>query len=676
MSQLTISPLEAVAAAVTCAGLGAAAAYAVAQRSSGVTSTNLADALPRAAESELQRELTELQQQLTLERRTIAQERAGRTKAERALREHAQKAMTGVDGGSVSNGVATLGYPSLPVGYIEAPFVGRRGAPRQGALAPDLRAHLVFSPAIPASALHGLSNYSHVYVMFIFHENTTMHKDTTMVAGAASPASSDDAASSSGSNGTLGGSTKALDNALRLRPYSPLVEAPALKGEKVGVFASRSPHRPNAIGLSLCRLVAVHAGGGRWAKDGRRILVLAGCDLLHGTPVIDVKPYAPFDCPRCMGGLVLGRPHGAADDDAGDGDQAANITSLSPAGSDLVTATSPPLPSTLPFAPARDISAALLNLASTSDIHPSSFVRQVPEWVMVGLRDQSTARLPVVWSGTTVEDVKAAVAEDALLFYGPTARRRQLPSASSALGSSMATVAGGAGGASKRGNGVGAPKIAAELDGIDTADGAEVDCCLRAITQVLALDIRAVRHGRGSGYVVPASKATMERGGIGAEPREQRAGVDGSGAGTPRPMIASTHSAASPAASTYDAAAISPRQWYEMYFDTLHVRFTVRELPTDNAHGDGDAEAVMSTASGSRSAKSDNATKGDIGKPTSYASTGVTTVATAASADPSTGGKRKTFGKGNREVPTGVYVCVESVAVVPRSRVINAEAEA
>ena len=133
-----------------------------------------------------------------------------------------------------------------PIGIVYSCFKGKFGVPRQPALAPSACACLeLLPPYNRADAVQGLEQVSHVWLQFIFHQ---------------SPVSS-----------------------------SPKVRPPRLGGnQRVGVFATRSPVRPNALGLSVVRLdrIEVEAGSVR--------LWLSGVDLIDGTPVVDIKPYLPY----------------------------------------------------------------------------------------------------------------------------------------------------------------------------------------------------------------------------------------------------------------------------------------------------------------------------------------------------------------------------------------------
>jgi hypothetical protein len=83
--------------------------------------------------------------------------------------------------------------------------------------------------------------------------------------------------------------------------WSPMVRPPRLGGNKrMGVFATRSPNRPNPIGLSCVRLAGIESG------QRGDVLLVSGADMMHGTPVFDIKPYLPYtDCrPEATGGFT------------------------------------------------------------------------------------------------------------------------------------------------------------------------------------------------------------------------------------------------------------------------------------------------------------------------------------------------------------------------------------
>lgn len=134
-----------------------------------------------------------------------------------------------------------------PIGLIRSCFDERFGVPRQPGLAPDADAELILQPPYDhPDSLRGLEGCSHVWLLFWFHDN----------------AKSD---------------------------WSPTVRPPRLGGNRrIGVFASRSPFRPNPIGLSVVELA------GLIDRPGERGLLLRNHDLVDGTPVLDIKPYIPY----------------------------------------------------------------------------------------------------------------------------------------------------------------------------------------------------------------------------------------------------------------------------------------------------------------------------------------------------------------------------------------------
>jgi tRNA (adenine37-N6)-methyltransferase len=137
-----------------------------------------------------------------------------------------------------------------PIGVIHSCFTEKFGIPRQPGMVPAATARLeLLSPYNREEMVRGLRQFSHIWVHFLFHQ--------TVAEG-----------------------------------WKPTVRPPWLGGQKrVGVFASRSPHRPNHMGLSAVRLEAVVE------KKGSIFLDLSGVDFLDQTPVFDIKPYIPYsDC--------------------------------------------------------------------------------------------------------------------------------------------------------------------------------------------------------------------------------------------------------------------------------------------------------------------------------------------------------------------------------------------
>ena len=139
-----------------------------------------------------------------------------------------------------------------PVARIRTDFATKFGVPRQSGLVPSLKGRVVFEPAYrSADAVRGLEGFSHIWLLWHFS------------AGAEN------------------------------EPFSPTVRPPRLGGNvRVGVFASRSPFRPNRIGLSCVELEGIDFD----APEGP-VLVVRGADLMDGTPILDIKPYVPYaDC--------------------------------------------------------------------------------------------------------------------------------------------------------------------------------------------------------------------------------------------------------------------------------------------------------------------------------------------------------------------------------------------
>lgn len=185
-----------------------------------------------------QRREAALKQRLQREIESREEERKGRIAAERQLRRAVQ------DAGS------SQGYQMLPIGTVRSVFPDRRGVPRQPALCPSTRARLDISAHVPIAAFEDLENFSHVILLYVFHQNTNMHKGQ-------------------------GHAVKAK------------VKPPQLGGRRVGIFSTRTPHRANPLGLSVVRLERVDAAS--------RCLHLSAVDLVDGTPLLDIKPYLPFD---------------------------------------------------------------------------------------------------------------------------------------------------------------------------------------------------------------------------------------------------------------------------------------------------------------------------------------------------------------------------------------------
>jgi|TARA_B100001540_G_scaffold195853_1_gene172470 tRNA-Thr(GGU) m(6)t(6)A37 methyltransferase TsaA len=138
-----------------------------------------------------------------------------------------------------------------PIAYARSAFSRRNGTPRQGgALVPRARCEIKVDSKLPRHLLQGLDAYSHAWVIYVFHANTNLAGTKT------------------------GGAAKGK------------VAVPRLDGERVGVLATRTPHRPVPVGLSVGTVQRVDADRG--------VVVVGGIDLVDGTPVLDIKPYVPF----------------------------------------------------------------------------------------------------------------------------------------------------------------------------------------------------------------------------------------------------------------------------------------------------------------------------------------------------------------------------------------------
>lgn len=135
-----------------------------------------------------------------------------------------------------------------PIAYIRTEFPEKFGIPRQSGLAGQLQARIIFEPEYRnADAVRGLDGFSHIWLIWEFSAN-------------------------------------------RRTGWQPTVRPPRLGGnEHMGVFATRSPFRPNPLGLSCVELVKVDLSD----KEGP-VLYVRGADLMDGTPIYDIKPYVKY----------------------------------------------------------------------------------------------------------------------------------------------------------------------------------------------------------------------------------------------------------------------------------------------------------------------------------------------------------------------------------------------
>lgn len=157
--------------------------------------------------------------------------------------------------------------PLKIIAKIHSDFPTKFGIPRQSGLVDSLKSTIVFEPAYRnPDALRGMEGYSHIWLIWQFSETA---KDG----------------------------------------WCPTVRPPRLGGNiKMGVFASRSPFRPNAIGLSSVKLDGIQL-----ESPQGPLLFVSGADLMDGTPIYDIKPYLPYvDChPDATGGFALQSKEGA-----------------------------------------------------------------------------------------------------------------------------------------------------------------------------------------------------------------------------------------------------------------------------------------------------------------------------------------------------------------------------
>ena len=147
-----------------------------------------------------------------------------------------------------------------PIAHMRSDFSTKFGIPRQSGLVEELRSMIVFEPEYRSEdALRGIEDFSHLWLIWQFSQ------------------------------------------AVR-EGWSPTVRPPRLGGNtRMGVFATRSPFRPNNLGLSCVRLLEV-----KHTQEYGTVLIVGGADLLDGTPIFDIKPYIPYSDsrPEATGGFT------------------------------------------------------------------------------------------------------------------------------------------------------------------------------------------------------------------------------------------------------------------------------------------------------------------------------------------------------------------------------------
>ena len=153
------------------------------------------------------------------------------------------------------------------IARIRNAFPTKFGLPRQSGLVPELISTIVFEPEYRvAEALRGIESYSHLWLIWEFHQAI---RDSEKKGGDA--------------------------------PWRPTVRPPRLGGNtRMGVFATRSPFRPNPLGLTVVKLLAVED-----SPEGK-VLIVSGADMMDGTPIYDIKPYLPYvdSVPEATGGFT------------------------------------------------------------------------------------------------------------------------------------------------------------------------------------------------------------------------------------------------------------------------------------------------------------------------------------------------------------------------------------
>ena len=212
-----------------------------------------------------------------------------------------------------------------PIAHIRTDLPQKFGIPRNSFLAPHLQGRIIFEPEYAlSSAVAGLEEFSHLWLLWQF-ENGKPGGGVDDVIGA-NASNTDTAARADNATGTTPGNNAAgthVSAATRAeagqtrparsahsqpphtRQWSPTVRPPRLGGAaRVGVFATRSPFRPNPIGLTCVKLDRVELTG------AGPIIHVLGADLRDGTPIYDIKPYIPFaDChPDATGGWIENAP--------------------------------------------------------------------------------------------------------------------------------------------------------------------------------------------------------------------------------------------------------------------------------------------------------------------------------------------------------------------------------
>ena len=195
-----------------------------------------------------------------------------------------------------------------PIAHIETDLPQKFGIPRNSFLAPHLQGRIVFEPefALP-QAVDGLEEFSHLWLLWEFENGMPGGTAADIARDAAGPAgriTADGAPSRGKSDGSALGAAGRGESATA-PAWAATVRPPRLGGsERRGVFATRSPFRPNPIGLTCVKLERVEL------TDFGPVIHVLAADLRDGTPIYDIKPYIPFaDChPEATGGWIDSAP--------------------------------------------------------------------------------------------------------------------------------------------------------------------------------------------------------------------------------------------------------------------------------------------------------------------------------------------------------------------------------
>ncbi|TMW68785.1 hypothetical protein Poli38472_006253 [Pythium oligandrum] len=194
----------------------------------------------------LKQRAAELENEVARKEGMRVEERRGRVSAEKELRRVMDEKL------DTSNG-----HYVQALGHVHSCFKSCLGTPRQGLFAPSTRGLVTFHRNVSPDTLIGLEAFTHLWIVFVFHKNT---------------------------NGKNARAHQGLRSDSHRYTFKAKIAPPKLK-ERVGIFSTRSPHRPNPIGITLAKIESVDCA--------TRTVHLSGLDLVDGTPVLDIKPYVP-----------------------------------------------------------------------------------------------------------------------------------------------------------------------------------------------------------------------------------------------------------------------------------------------------------------------------------------------------------------------------------------------